>query len=85
MVAEAPRQTRLRYTVMHTRCLDIYHIRGNIMKAVTGYLAITCVSVILAAIAVKGMTPTAGAAVEQQSIQANIKARNAQLAALDRI
>lgn len=49
------------------------------MKAITGYLAITCVSIILAAVAVKGTTPTVGATAQKSTLQANIKARQAAL------
>lgn len=56
------------------------------MKAITGYLAVICASVILAAIAATGMTPAAGAApVNKSAIQTSIDARHAQLAALDEI
>jgi hypothetical protein len=55
------------------------------MKAITGYLAVTCVSVILAAVAMPSMTPTAGTAVKKSPIQASIAARKAQLAALEEL
>jgi hypothetical protein len=54
------------------------------MKAITGYAAVLCVSLMLAATAVKGMAP-AKADVKKSSYQASIEARKAALAELDNL
>lgn len=52
------------------------------MKAITGYAAVLCVSLIIAASAVKAMTP-AKADGQKSTIQASIEARKAALAELE--
>lgn len=51
------------------------------MKALTGYFAIICVSLMLAAIAAKGMTPSNETGTKT-SIRANLEARKAALEAI---
>jgi transposase len=48
------------------------------MKAVTGYAVVMCVSLILVAVAMKGMVPTQVQA-KKSTIQASIEARKAAL------